>query len=529
MAPLPDSTFDQSTPGNFTISFGGGRNTRARPIDLDIAEDAGGKNYELDARGSFKRRRPFDLVATAPNGAAVRGYAQLERRNGELSTLIQAGGTVYEWDGGSGFTVVGTVNASSRLRGAREANFLLDDEVIITDVAKLTPVKTWDGTTFQDLAHNLGNPFFAKYCFVDLERALFANVQAGVDTPHVMVGSKRGEKETLSISDRPSSALSEEDPFFLPIPNLMPINGFVGALGSIILSTSEQLHVLTGASAQDFALDDFYLGSGAAGDEAITSIGNDVLFGRRGVIESLIDTDRSGDVDTNDVSFLIQPDVENVVSWDAVCYDQRQQKAYCLPAGGNRLFVLRKSLINSGVSPWSLWETAHPFSFQTTAMICIKRPADKIDVVYMGGLNGEIFQLDGVGSQDGGTTDIKASRVTGMVRVPAGLAGAMRGLISHSRQFNVTVDITMRYQGRETFDETVSKPLTVAPVSPVYGSTAHYGSKYYYGSRARAGIEHFEIAGNAEQFQIELAVDGSQDFDIQDLEIQFEQAPSQAP
>ena len=525
---VPDIRYNQSAPGNFVVSFGGGRNTRVRPIDLDISEDAGGINYDLDARGSFRRRKPFDLVATAPNTAAIRGYAQLVRRDGTLSTLIQAGGTVYSWDGGTGFTSVGTVNTSSRLRGKREANFLLDDEVIITDLAKLTSVKTWNGTTFQDLAHNLGGSFYAKYCFVDLERALFANVTSGTDTPHLVVGSKRGEKETLSVTNRPSSALSEEDAFFLPLPNLKPINGFVGALGVIIVSTTEQLHVLTGASAQDFMLDDYYFGSGAAGDEAICSIGNDILFGRVGVIESLIDTDRSGDVDTNDVSFLIQPDVENVTSW-TLCYDQRQQKAYCIPAGGNRLFMLRKSLIGSGVSPWALWETDHPFSFQTTAVMGMKRPSDGLDAVYLGGPNGEIFQLDGTGDQDGGTADITASRVTGMVRIPAGLAGDFRGLISHSRQLGITANITMRYQGREPYDQTITKVLPGAPLSPVYGTTAHYGTKHYYGSKTRTGLEHFEIAGNTEQFQIELSITGSDDFDIQDLEIDFGQAPAQAP
>ena len=60
--------------------------------------------------------------------------ASLLLPNGNTSMLVQAGSTVYEWNG-SNFTSVGTVNANSRLRGHIWHNWQLDPAVVlITDI-----------------------------------------------------------------------------------------------------------------------------------------------------------------------------------------------------------------------------------------------------------------------------------------------------------------------------------------------------------------------------------------------------------
>ena len=102
------------------LTFGGGVNARRRALDIDIQECREGENFALDPlRNAFNRRPAFDLTATATNGQEIRGYAQLKTKAGTLTTLIQAGTTVYSWDGASTFTSVGTVSSSARLRGAR--------------------------------------------------------------------------------------------------------------------------------------------------------------------------------------------------------------------------------------------------------------------------------------------------------------------------------------------------------------------------------------------------------------------------
>ena len=85
---------------DFTLNFRGGRNRRSRTIDIDHSECAEGKNFDIDLEfAGLRPRRPFDLIATATNAGSINGYAQLIKQDGSLSTLIQAGDTVYEWDG----------------------------------------------------------------------------------------------------------------------------------------------------------------------------------------------------------------------------------------------------------------------------------------------------------------------------------------------------------------------------------------------------------------------------------------------
>ena len=186
-----------------SIIFGGGRNLQARTADISPAECSDGENFDLSLSDSgWNRRKPFSLVATTTNAAEIRGFAQLVSDDGSISTLIQSGNTVYKWDGNTNFTSVGTVNASSRLRGHwRTQNFELDGYVIITDLEKLETVKKWTGSSFVDLNHNLVGDFKAKYCLIDNERAVFGNCFNTIDLKHLVVGSKRGNPEILSISD----------------------------------------------------------------------------------------------------------------------------------------------------------------------------------------------------------------------------------------------------------------------------------------------------------------------------------------
>ena len=150
------------------LTFGGGLNARKRIADVQIDECVESSiNFDLDSQQkALNRRRPFDLVSTAPNGSEIRGFAQMIRRDGTVSTLVQAGGAVYSWNGDQTFVQVGTVSAAARLRGPREHNFTLDEYVIITDLTKTEVVKQWDGTSFIDLPHDLGGDLFAKYCRV---------------------------------------------------------------------------------------------------------------------------------------------------------------------------------------------------------------------------------------------------------------------------------------------------------------------------------------------------------------------------
>ena len=341
------------------LTFGGGINARQRSADINIEECTEGENFNLDFQSSvLAPRQGLAIRATAPNGEPIRGIAQLVKQDGTLSTIIQAGGTVYSWDGtAAGFTEVGTVSPDARLRGPIDSNFTLDNFIIITDLAKVENVKKWTGESFVDLEHNLGVDFKAKYVSIQKERAIFANVKTGTfDTPHIILGSQLGDSEVLTIAPdkRPNPdplVITPAEPFFLPIPDLRPINGLVHAFKVFLLSTERgRLYILSGSDSNDYVFENFHAGSAVSGDEAMVNIGNDVAMGLPGRIETLRGILEFGDVETNDASWWIAPLIdgtsgEKVATWKLV-YDQAGQRVYCFPNNADTAWVLHKHLLS---------------------------------------------------------------------------------------------------------------------------------------------------------------------------------------
>jgi len=196
---------DDPNEAQFIVKFGAGLNTRASETETDRTECVAGENFGLDIRNAlFFRRKPFDLSATAPNAGRINGFAQLLHTDGTIHTLVQAGGNVYAWDGGTTFTLKGTVNSAARIRGHIHQNWNLDDVVIITDLAGQANVLQYDGTTLSEISHNLGGDFKAKYCVVDHDRAWYGNVTTSTATPHVLAASALEDYDDLDIGTRPA-------------------------------------------------------------------------------------------------------------------------------------------------------------------------------------------------------------------------------------------------------------------------------------------------------------------------------------
>lgn len=107
---------------NVVLKFGGGLHTRASPDEIDGREAAGGFNFLIDIQNrNLRNRAPFDLVGTVPNGQPIRGGASLLTTGGVVTTLFQAGNTVYQWNGHSTFTSVGSCSSGCKLRGDRKS------------------------------------------------------------------------------------------------------------------------------------------------------------------------------------------------------------------------------------------------------------------------------------------------------------------------------------------------------------------------------------------------------------------------
>ena len=99
--------------------------------------------------------------------------------------------------------------------------------------------------------------------------------------PHMMVGSKVSDYTNITVANKPSSALGEDDPFYLLTPDLRYINSLLYAFDIIIASTMQgQIYRAVGASAKDFAFKNLYPRSGVAGDESMKYVGNDVYYRR---------------------------------------------------------------------------------------------------------------------------------------------------------------------------------------------------------------------------------------------------------
>lgn len=516
------------------LRFGGGINSRASSDEIDERECAEGVNFDLDLGNTqFRPRKPFDLKGTATNGGQINGFAQLVKTDGTITTLIQAGDTVYsvsaDWQT---WTSKGTVSSSARLRGPRSHIWNLDDVVLISDLSLTEPVMQWDGTTLSDLYHMLGGDFKARYIHVEDERAYFANVSSnGVATPHVVVASARSDYETLSTQSRPSSSLGDDDPWFLPMPDLKPINGMVGAFGILAFSTRRgQMHQLTGNSPADFTIDPLHYDSYADGTESICFAGNDIVYGRPGRIESLLATDTYGDVETNDLSIKISDAIAGYEGW-RIAYSSRHQRIYCQPEDLSELWVFHKPLADSGLSPWMKWTTRHAMGFNPTTMWTMLDPATGLEHVFCGDSSGNVYILEGSGDNgDGGTEDIAASRTSKLYSGPGhAQIFDLQGAVKFRPVEGETTDFTLsvHWQGETVFDHSIS--LSLAPAETggsVWGGDIWFGGSGVYGSHfaGRLARERFVVSGQGNELQFVIEGDGVSEFQINEIYCGFRAA-----
>lgn len=518
---------------DITIKFGGGLHTRASEDEIDPREAASGGNFLLDLENrELRNRPPFDLIGTVPNTAEIRGGGSLLKADGTVSTIFQAGANIYEWNGSTGFTLVGTVNASSKLRGHwRSHNFTLDNKLLLTDLALVDVIKEWDGTTFQsssftnDADVSFGT-FYAKYLTVSNERAVFGHVRdPGQTTPHMIVGSERGNYDKISVSNRPSSSLSEADPFFLLMPDLRPINGLVEAFGTTVLSTERgQLFNLTGSSAKDFAFSDFYPGSAAAGDEAVAYIGNDIIYGRQGRIESVRDTDRFGDSEADDLTRGIADQVSGYTGW-RIQYNSRLNRTYLFPTDISEVWVYNNAMRGSELSPWMRWTTAHALAFEPTFVMSMLSPSDGLEYLIMGDSGGNIYRMEGSGTAgDAGTTNIATSFLTKLFSAPLDTeAFNVEGFIKYRKNSASTVRLTFQYAGIGAFDEAITVTLPGITGVPVFGGDYWFGGEVYYGApfENRLIRQRFDAPGQSGDLQLLIEVDGVNDFAINEITLRM--------
>jgi hypothetical protein len=515
------------------LRFGGGRNSRASEDQIHPLECTDGENFILDpGNGEFRPRGPFDLEGTAPNGAEIRGFATLRKTDGSVSMLVQAGSQVYQWDGAS-FTAIAAVSASAQLRGPANAFWALGDKVLISDLNLTENVHEWDGTTFSTTAFlqsdgvtPFGN-FRCKYIVIEDERAFYGNIfESGQAFKHLLVCSKLSDYAVVSASDRPSDALGADAPWFLPTPQLKPINGMAFAFDVLALSQENgAFEKLTGSTAKDYALDKLHPGSGAIGVEAVVSTENDILYGAPSRIESLKDTDRSGNIETNDISFKIKDDIDAFNDW-ALIYNPRVRRVYCIPSGGNEIHVLHTDFLGTELSPWSKWTTQHAFSFQPTATMVCRDPVDGLEYTFMGDASGNLYKLEGSGlSGDAGSATVIATRISVMYQAPLdSKAFRISGWLSHRKRLANTATLRFLFAGKHVHDVAKDVDFSAVTYDTPYNGSVYYGGQYYYGAAQEDRIVNrtFGTPGQANAFQIETKVDSTNEFAVREVGFRFD-------
>lgn len=477
------------------VFFGGGLNEQQTPHISEAAK--GSYNFDL-FKDSYKLtpRAPFDLKGTAPNAGEIRGFIQLVKRDNSETTLVQAAGNVYRWDGASAYTLLATVNSASQLR---DSYWSLDDFAVVTDLAKLTAVSKYDGATFGALTTGLGSTLYAKYSVVRNGRVWLFNVKTGsTDTPHLMVASVFETPTSYDTTKRAkdSSFTTGSEAFYMTTPDLRPINGVAFFNDQLIISTFEgRLYRLTGTDSRDFAWVEYYAGSQAVGNESLCNIGNDVIYMRKGGnIDTLQDTQRSGDVAADDVSTWIPNSISGLTD-SITIYDQTNQKVLFFVT--NKILVLFKDLYYGGalisdsgerakVSPWSVYKTLDPGNFNTSAAKYMRMPGTSTYTVYFGGTAGQIYDLNGTGtSGDGGAYAIQVQRKTRLLDSRDGInfmRHVTRGTVRYRRIEEVSFSINLDWAD-DYNDSTSSVTLKGVPSSDTgiyFGGSGYYGGAFYY-------------------------------------------------
>lgn len=486
-------------------------------------------NFELSSSNfAFKPRAPFDSVAVATNASDIRGFMQLVTRTGTQTTLVQSGDTVYEWAGSSSFTSRGTIHASSKLR---DTYWPLGEYLVLTDLMKLTAVKKWNGTTFSTLTTGLAGSLFAKYGVVHKNRVWLFNITEGSTAlPHVVLGSALENPESYNSSTRSgdSSFSTGNEAFFMVVPDLRAINGVMVFHDQLVISTDEgRLFKLTGSDSTTFAWAEFYAGSAAIGDESMVNIGNDGAYMRAGGnIESLVATDRFGDVSTDDLSRWIPGSVEDLEG-AVVVYDQTNQKVFFFVT--SKILVLFKDLLASGKSPWSIYKTQHANGFNTSAAKYMRRPGTEVFTVYFGGNAGQIYDLNGEGTGDGGGSAIIARRKTRFIDSEIAQIDFRRhvipGRVQYRRLNEVNLDLIFEW-GEEFSESTSTINLKGPPTGDdgvYFGGVIYFSEAIYFNQgfefAGKVATQGFSPTGKGIGFFLTAAVESTKNFLVDHIEI----------
>ena len=267
------------------------------------------------------------------------------------------------------------------------------------------------------LAFEKSVDLYAKYALTWNGRVWLFNITTdSTDNPHMILASEYENPDVFDTSQRAdihtSGGYNGNEAFYMLTPDLKPINGVALFFNTVIISTIDgRLFKITGSDITDYRIVEYYPGSAATGRESITNTGNDIMWMKRGgKIDSLSAVETSGDVQADDLSRWI-PNTASNISDSIAVYDEQRQLIHWFVNG--KILTLNKLFLSErpDLSPWSVYETLHPYNFDTNCAVYIRIPGSNNYDVFFGGAGGELFKLNGTENNgDAGTYSIVNQR-----------------------------------------------------------------------------------------------------------------------
>ncbi len=526
-----------------TFPYGLNENISIQPGECSI-----GYNYDLSAfRTSLNPRLPFDLKGTAPNAGKITGFLDLTKRDNTATTLVVAGSTVYQWDDDGTWTSKATgMTTDALLRGQY---WSLLDQLIITDLNLNNVVSTWDGTTYAALTHTgiVGN-LYAKFAIVHLDRVWLFNIKIGTTAfPDMILACKFEDPTNWDSSTRGGATTvgggsfsTGLEAFYLKVPDLKPINGVTLFQNTPVFSTDQgRIWQITGASAKDFAVTDFYDTAPAIGMNVLQSIGNDILFPRQGNSLNLLYTTLAfGNALQSNVGHWIPTTLSNVTQFNEIVYDVTNQRALIFVNG--KVLVLYKDILaqdrgalQSGPSPWSVYTTQDSASFNTVAARYMKRPGTTTYSVFFGDSSGRVFDLYGTntsGDASSSLTPVQTLRRSRHIGVEVlnpwpYIEENITGHVRYRRlvQTSLTVSFDWDDEYTTTKNDVTLKGPAANDSAPYFGGNDYFGGDFYFNAGfASANFPssiNINPAGKGPGFYVTLSATAGTPWQVDQLEL----------
>jgi hypothetical protein len=203
----------------------------------------------------------------------------------------------------------------------------------------------------------------------------------------------------------------------------------------------------------------------------------------------------------------------------------------------SKVLVLYKDLIGGELSPWSVYRTAQGFAFNTEAAKYMKRPGTQIYSVFFGDDVGRIFDLNGSGDGDAGSSDIRVLRKTRYIVNGEGgdqkgqgalnlMKKILNGMVFY-RRILAECDITLSFDWGDEYNE--SSSVITLKGAPTNNAGVYFGSGHYYGLGAyysqgqafahKISSQTFSPTGKGPGFSLTAELDTTTDFQVDYIDL----------